>query len=296
MKKVGLIGLGLMGAPMARNWLKKNFNLTVLPHKNLTVVGELKSLGAKTAINLSELVAQSDVIVLMVPTSVEVEELTIGKSGLIHLLQSHHTVVDMSTSSPESTKKIFQEFDRRSLKFFDSPVTGGVKGANEGTLTLFVGGPKVWFEEVKEVLEAVSKIQSHFGDIGNGHIAKIINNLICIGNLAVFAEALPLAIRFGLKPKELFDTLLSGTASSEMLKIYGPQILADDFTARFKLEHAHKDMKLAQELSSSVSVVLPVLEGVLKNFEKPESKSLGLENISALIKPMENELGAFFRG
>jgi 3-hydroxyisobutyrate dehydrogenase-like beta-hydroxyacid dehydrogenase len=295
MKRVGLIGLGLMGTPMARNWLKKGFELCVLPHKNKMRATELAGFGAHVASNLSELVSQSDVIVLMVPSSLEVEELTIGSQGLIHHLQSQHVVIDMSTSAPESTRGIYKQFDQKALRFFDAPVTGGVRGAEEGTLTLFIGGPKAWFEETREVLEAVSRTQSHFGEIGNGHVAKIINNYICIGNLAVFAEALPLATRFGLQPKQLFETLLSGTASSEMLKSYGPQIMSGDFKARFKLSHAYKDMNLAKDLAENIGVTLPVLKGVLEDFEKALAKNLSEENLSALMKPLEEEMSGFFR-
>jgi 2-hydroxy-3-oxopropionate reductase len=293
MKKVGLVGLGLMGAPMARNWLQKGFELTVLPHKNMAAASELQGHGAKVVRSLAELVENSDVIVLMVPTSREVEELTIGPEGLIRHLQTKHLVIDMSTSSPASTKKIFSRFDGSALRFFDAPVTGGVKGAQSGTLTLFIGGPVEWFEEAKEVLQAVSQTQSHFGEIGQGHVAKLINNYICIGNLNVFCEALPLAARLGLEPKRIFETLMQGTAVSEMLKVYGPQILARDFKPRFKLAHAHKDLKLAEELGQEVGATLPVLKGMLEVFES--AREMGDENVSAVITVLEKELGTSFR-
>jgi 3-hydroxyisobutyrate dehydrogenase-like beta-hydroxyacid dehydrogenase len=162
-------------------------------------------------------------------------------------------------------------------------VTGGVGGAAQGTLTLFVGGPEAWFEECREVLSAVSKLQTHFGPAGQGHVAKLINNMICIGNLAVFSEALPLAMAAGLELESIFKTLLSGTASSEMLKFYGPQIIARDFAPRFKLGHAAKDVDLAVELSKNLGVDLPVLEGVKNLFDDARAAGLSDQNLSAVI-------------
>lgn len=291
-KKIGLIGVGLMGYPMGLNWLNKDFYLSVLPNKNLDKIRQLSAKGAHVSKNMEELVADSDVIILMLPTSKEVEAVT---NELLSFVKPKHLVIDMTTSEPHSTVKIYEKFKSQGLRFFDSPVTGGVKGATEGALTLFVGGPKEYFEETKEVLCAVSKLQKHFGAIGNGHVAKVINNYICIGNLAVFSEALPLAVKLGLNASDIFETTQSGTGASKMLDLYGEQILNADFAPRFKMEHALKDLKIADSIAKGLGITLPVLEGMLKDFDAAQKQGYLSENISALIRPIENKLGAFFR-
>jgi 3-hydroxyisobutyrate dehydrogenase-like beta-hydroxyacid dehydrogenase len=278
-KKVGLIGAGLMGCPMAKNWLKKGFQLGVLPHKNKKHIDELLTLGAIIASSHEDLCNKSDVIILMLPTSHEVESNT---KKLKKHLKPHNLVIDMSTSDPANTRTIYAEYKNLKLRFFDSPVTGGVKGAETGTLTLFVGGPKEWFEESKEVLNAVSQIQRHFGSVGNGHVAKVINNFICVANLAVFSEALPLAARMGLDAKAIFEVLDSGMASSAQL--------------RFKLAHALKDLKLAKNLAKPFEVELPVLEGSVKDFERASLLGLGEKNISSVIEIFEKDFKSKFRG
>ncbi len=308
-KRVGLIGAGLMGHPMGINWLKKGFKLTVLKSSNANSqsaerITDLQKNGAVIAHDLADLVLQSDIITLMLPTSQEVEAICLGEvrrtssANLLDLVRPEQLVIDMTTSDPESTRKIFKMFEEKTLRFFDSPVTGGVMGAKAGTMTLFIGGPEKFYQEAEDVLSAVSKVRTHFGKIGQGHVAKIINNYVCVGNLAVFSEALVLGAKAGLKSGDIFSTLLSGTGFSRMLEAYGPQILDGDFAPRFKLAHAFKDILLAQNLNLALegkSENLPVLQGMIKDFQKAADQNLGEENISALIKPLENEYNTQFR-
>jgi 3-hydroxyisobutyrate dehydrogenase-like beta-hydroxyacid dehydrogenase len=283
-KKVGLIGAGLMGAPMALNLIKNGFSVSVLPNKSTKNTDMLLSKGAFRVSSRKELAEKSDIILLMLPTSKEVEEVLLEKNGLIHFLKPNHLIIDMTTSEPDSTKKIFKIFQDKNLRFFDSPVTGGVKGATEGTLTLFIGGPMEYFKEAEDVLKAMSRTQKHFGSIGQGHVAKIINNYICIGNLAVFSEALPLAEHLGLSFRDMYETVQSGTAASRMLELYGEQIMAGDFAPRFKLAHAYKDLKLALEITKKYPQDFPMLQGMLQLFEKAMDQQMGDQNVSALIK------------
>lgn len=291
-KKLGLIGAGLMGLPMAKNWRKAGYPLCVLPNKSQKPIEELVSLGSTKAANYEELCKNSDVIFLMVPTSREVEQ---NCEALEPFLTPEHLVVDMTTSEPSSTKVIYEKFSKKNLRFMDCPVTGGVVGAEKGTLTLFMGGPKSWIDEVLPALKAISKIQQHFGDVGSGHTAKVINNFICIGNLAVYAQALPLGIKMGLDSKQLFETLMGGTARSFMLSFYGPQILEGDFAPRFKMAHAFKDIKLAHQAAEENGQSLPLLESIIEAFTQAEKMDLMGENISALIKPYEKQAEALFR-
>jgi 3-hydroxyisobutyrate dehydrogenase-like beta-hydroxyacid dehydrogenase len=299
-QKIGLIGTGLMGAPMAKNWLNKSFSVTILPNNppsppTLKNIEELKNRGAEVVNSLKELVEKSDVIILMLPTSKEVENIALGDNGLIHLLNEKQLCIDMTTSDPKSTERISSEFLKKNLRFFDSPVTGGVKGAEAGTLTLFIGGPEKWFMESEDLLKAVSSVRTHFGKIGKGHVAKIINNFICIGNLTVFSEALPFSTKLGIDPDKMFQTLLSGTASSEMLKIYVPNMIKGDFSPKFKLAHAFKDLKLAASLAKDINAHFPVLDGILEDFENASTQGLLNENLSSVVKPIEEKLGASFR-
>jgi len=292
--RVGLIGTGLMGEPMAENWLKKGFSLSVLPHKNPEPAKKLEKLGAKVCENVDDLLAHSDVVVLMLPTSREVESFCLG--GFLKLASPQHVIIDMSTSDPASTRRIGHELKKKGIDFIDAPVTGGVKGAQEGSLVLFVGGEKTVFEKVKPVLEAVSQKQTYFGALGLGHVAKAINNFICIGNLAVLCESLPLGKALGLDPNLLIESLLAGMAASEMMKVYVPQIMKGDFNPRFKLEHAYKDLVIALRMAEFVGVELPVLEAMLYHFKEAEEAGLKGLNLSAIIKPLEKAMGVEFRG
>jgi 3-hydroxyisobutyrate dehydrogenase-like beta-hydroxyacid dehydrogenase len=172
---------------------------------------------------------------------------------------------------------------------------------------------RTYTDYLNDILDAIKKAESflrpvsekrfYFGPLGQGHVAKIINNFICIGNLAVFSEALVLGAASGLDPQTLYDTLLTGTAQSRMLEIYGKQILKNDFQPRFKLALAHKDIGLARDLNRSIKgkVIkngvrsLPVLNGIQMLFAIAQKGKLSSENISALIKPIENAYKAKFR-
>ena len=290
--KVGLIGLGLMGEPMGFNWIKKGFGLSILPHRRTEAAAALEKSGAQMASSVEDLCKKSDVIILMVPTSREVESLT---HEIEKFITPQQFVIDMSTSEPASTLALHKSFKENGLRFFDAPVTGGVKGATEGTLTLFIGGPEEWVKACMPVLGAVSQKQIHFGDAGQGHVAKIINNFVCIGNMAVLAEALPMASKLGLDPNKIFDALSDGMAASRQLNFYGPQILQGDFAPRFRLSHALKDMKMAKEITKQLKVTLPVLEGIISDFDKATILDLLEKNVSALIQPIEKAMGTEFR-
>lgn len=295
-KTIGLLGLGLMGEPMAQNWIKKGFKLNILPHRNKAPAERLSKLGAHVCSSQRELIEKSDVIVLMLPSSKEVEEVCLTSSeSVLNLAKPHQITIDMTTSDPASTRRVGHELKKNSLRFMDAPVTGGVKGAADGTLTLFIGGEIKDYSEVKEVLAAVSKTQTHFGALGLGHVAKAINNYICIGNLAVLCEALPLGRAMGLDAKLLIETLLSGTAASEMMKVYVPQIMSGDFNPRFKLEHAYKDLVIALRMAEFAQAELPILEAMLLHFANAEKAGFTGQNLSAIIKPIEKELGVEFR-
>lgn len=304
MKKIGLIGAGLMGHPMAKRWLSSGFNLTVFEKKNrkssFETKGRIKELiksGAGFTTDFKILCDSIDCLILILPSSKEIESILLNPENLRILKSSKvRLVIDMSTSAPTSTVKIGKKIQSKQLDFIDAPVTGGVTGAENGTLTLFLGGKKSAIKKAESFLRPVSEKRFYFGPLGQGHAAKIINNFICIGNLAVFSEALVLGAASGLDPQTLYDTLLTGTAQSRMLEIYGKQILKNDFQPRFKLALAHKDIGLARDLNRSIKgEVLTVLGAIEKQFVKAEASGLGAENLSALIKPIERSFNKRFR-
>ncbi len=298
MNKIGIVGIGLMGHPMALRWLKDGYEVQIYVSKShqrspsratQKRIADLKSKGALIQRNLEVFCSQTDVIILMLPSSKEVEPLCQEISKLKMIRSRHLILIDMSTSDPNSTRRMGELFKKGPIKFFDAPVTGGVKGAENGTLTLFVGGDVRVYKKVKNILSSVSCHQEHFGKLGQGHVAKIINNTICIGNLAVLAEALALAKAQNLSSPKLFKTLLRGTAQSRMLEIYGPEIINKEFKPKFKLNLAHKDMRLAKGLSTSTKE-LSVITGVLRAFEEAEAQGLGELNLSALCLPIFKKL------
>lgn len=283
---IGLIGAGLMGKPMGMNWLNKGFPVHALVHKK--PIQELITAGAVECRSLRDICENSKYLILMLPSSREVEETC---AVLQRHLAPEQMIIDMSTSDPQSTRQIHERMSKAKLRFMDSPVTGGVWGAQAGELSLFVGGPQEWLTEILPVLKAISKTQTHFGPAGSGHLAKLINNYVCIANMAVLAEALPLASASGLDPQKIFDVLTQGTANSKMLEAYGPQIMRGDFEPRFRISHALKDILLAEKLADG----LPVLSGVISLFKKYQELGLPEKNVSALVLAVEKLLNVEFR-
>lgn len=291
MEIVGFIGLGAMGLPMAKNIIKKGFSLVIMPHRNMEPVNILKGLGAKVANTPKEVAQESEIVITMLPSSKEVEEVILGKEGVIEGIKSGSVVIDMGTSMPQSTLMIAEKLRERDVEMLDAPVSRGVKGAEEGNLCIMVGGKKEVLDRVRPVLEAMGKDIFYIGPNGQGHIVKLLGNLISISNMVIIAESFSLGTKLGVNPKVLYEVLINTAADSYILRTQIPGVLSRNFNPGFKTKLASKDINLALDLAKEAEV--PIFMGAIASqiFTMAKDLGLGEENQSAVIKIWEKILG-----
>lgn len=263
-KRVGFIGLGAMGKPMAINLVKKDFPLMVFDIRR-EPVEELERLGAESARSSRELASSSDVVITMVPSSPDVEAAILGKDGVIEGIREGSIVIDMSTIAPSTTRKVAEALSKKGARMIDAPVARGVKAAIEGTLSIFVGGDQEVLEECRNILAAMGTDIYHVGVVGTGEVVKIVNNLILQTSIPVIAEGLVLGVRAGVKPDVLFEALSKSSANSFALQNHFKSfVLTGNFEeGRFPVDYTIKDLGLA--LQTGMELHVPLLFGSLAN-------------------------------
>ncbi len=285
---LGFIGLGAMGMPMARNLLRKGFRVTVVRHRDPDAPAALAALGAGVVASPVELDGRADVVILMLPTSREVEEVVLGAGGLAGVLRPVQTIVDMGTSDPASTRRIAAALATRGVAFIDAPVTGGVGGAEAGTLTIMAGGPPDAVERVRPVLAALGTLVVRVGESGSGHVVKLLNNLIALSTSALIAEALALAERSGVARSTVFEVLEHGSANSTTLRGVAARLREGRFEPGFKLALARKDLRLAEALAEATGTRLEVTTAARAVYDRACSAGMGDLDVAA-IAAMEQE-------
>jgi len=255
-RRIGFIGLGIMGKPMSKNLLKAGNELIVYDIVDAPV-RELEKLGAKAAKSSKEVAEHSDLVITMLPDSPEVEKAVLGNQGVFEGIRSGSTYIDMSTISPLTTKKVAEEAKAKSLKILDAPVSGGEKGAIEATLTIMVGGPKSVFDECLPILQVMGKNIVHCGDAGSGQVVKACNQILVAGVLETASEALVLGAKAGVDPQVVLKVIAGGWAM-KVLDARGPLIFKRDFKPGFKTRLHYKDLNIALAAGSEYGVPLPV--------------------------------------
>ncbi|MDW8048557.1 MAG: NAD(P)-dependent oxidoreductase [Nitrososphaerota archaeon] len=285
-KRVGFIGLGVMGKPMALNLLRAGFPLTVW-NRTRSRMEDLLKLGASGANSPREVAERSDVVITMVSDSPDVEEVILGSEGIIYGAHEGLIVIDMSTISPAVTKKISDELAERNVRMLDAPVSGGEAGAKEATLSIMVGGPEDAFEECLPIFRALGKKIVYMGPSGSGQMAKLCNQVICALNIQAVCEGLILAAKAGLDLGKLLEVVTAGAANSWMLTNLGPKMISRDFKPGFKIKHQQKDLRLALSLADELKVPLPGTALVHQMLRMVEADGLGEEGTQAAIVAME---------
>src|SRR5580700_5813648 len=253
---VGLIGLGLMGKPMGRNWLKAGFPLTVW-NRTKSRADDLIAAGAKWGANPREVAAASDVLVTIVSDPPAVEEVLWGANGVFEGLRRGSVLIDSSTVSPDLERRAAAACAERGIEFLDAPVTGGTWGAESGELLFMIGGEQETLTRVMPVLEAVGKKFFLLGPNGAGQTVKLAMNLILALQVDALAEAIALVSASGVAGERLVEVMQASMARSGVLDVKAPLILKNEFPASFPLRLMHKDMRLALELSKQQGVTLP---------------------------------------
>jgi len=256
MKKIGFIGLGIMGKPMVQHLLKADYHVYVYARRP-DVVDDLNEAGINICPTIKELASEIDVLITMVSATADVEDILTGKEGIIHTAKSGLVVIDMSTIAPSTTINIAQRLAEKNIEMLDAPVSGGEQGAIQGTLSIMVGGKDDTLAKVLPILKKLGKHIVHIGNHGAGQIAKACNQLIIAETIVAVDEALRLAKASGVDPNKVREALLGGFASSRVLEIHGKRMLEKDYTPGFKASLHRKDMHLALDQASHVGVYMP---------------------------------------
>ena len=266
-QSVGLIGVGLMGHGIGKNIVAKGYPLTVLAHRNRAPVEDLLAKGAKEVKSARELAQASDVIILCVTGSPQVEETIFGKDGVLEGLRSGTVVVDCSTAEPGSTMKVAAAIAAKGGRFVDAPLVRTPKEAEEGRLGVMTGGDPEVIKEIRPILECFAEAIVHAGGIGAGHTLKLINNFIALGTAAAVAEGIATAARAGVDMTALRDVVSSGGANSVMFeRLIKVPLANDDTAAKFAISNAAKDLRYYTNMAENLPVAGFVAEAVHQTF------------------------------
>jgi 3-hydroxyisobutyrate dehydrogenase len=289
-ERIGFIGLGTMGKPMAHNLLKAGYTLTVY-NRSRAAVDELVAVGATAAGSSAEVAAASDLVITMVPDSPDVQDVVLGESGVLKGAKPGAVVIDMSTISPLVAQEIAKMSRAVGATFLDSPVSGGEPGAIAGTLSIMVGGDKEAFERVRPILETMGKTITYIGPSGSGQITKLCNQILCAVNILAVSEAMTLGKKAGLDLNVMMQAISGGAASSWMLSNLGPKMIARDWAPGFKIDLQQKDLRLAEESAQSLQVPLPGATLARQLFRAVQAEGLGSDGTQAMVKAIEKLAG-----
>lgn len=255
-EKVGFIGLGIMGKPMALNLIKAGFPLTVY-NRTPGKTKDLQEAGAQVAASPAEAAAASDIIITIVGDAPDVKEVIDGSQGVIQGCRPGQVVIDMSTIPPQTVREVAEALADKNVDMLDAPVSGGEGGAIAGTLSIMVGGQAPVFERCLPVFKAMGQNIVHVGDIGAGQGAKLCNQVICSLTLLATCEGLILAAKAGLDPEKVLEAIASGAAQSWTLSNQAPKIINGDFSPGFMVKHQRKDLRAVMETAAQLGVSLP---------------------------------------
>jgi 3-hydroxyisobutyrate dehydrogenase-like beta-hydroxyacid dehydrogenase len=287
---VSFIGLGEMGKWMALNVLKATHQLMVYDIKTAPVEELVKS-GAKAARNPLDIARNTNCIFLSLPDTEIVERVVFGENGLVDGLSTGTIVVDLSTINYKATLMIESRLKAKGATFIDAPVSGMESRAKDGTLTVMVGGDLKTVESIRPILDTIGNKIIYMGKSGNGQLTKLMNQLFYNISVAATAELLPMAVKLGLDPEELYKVVTTGTGQTFAFQFFTPLILDNNFEQGYSLGEAYKDMVSAEEISSLEKIPLPVFSAAMQTYQMSLNQGLEHENKGAMIKVWEKELG-----
>lgn len=288
-KKVGFIGVGIMGKSMVRNLMKAGYELHIFARtraKVEDVIGE----GAVFHESIAECVRDCEAVITIVGFPKDVEEVYFEGGNILDSAMPGAYLIDMTTTSPMIAEKIYEEGTKKGFHVLDAPVTGGDTGAKAGTLSILVGGEKEDYEACMPLFEAMGTNINYQGKAGCGQHAKLANQIMIAGTLSGVCEALTYAKAKGLDLETVLNSVSTGAAGSKQLDTFGPKILEGDYAPGFFMKHFIKDMKLALTEANRSNLSLDVLSQVLANYELLEAEGYGELGTQALIKYYEEEL------
>jgi len=283
MKKIGFIGLGIMGKPMARNLLKAGYPLTVydiVPDKAEEVV----KAGAKAGSSSKEVAEKSEIVITMLPNSPDVKDAVLGKNGVLEGAKPGTILIDMSSIAPLASKEIAERAKEKGVVVLDAPVSGGEPKAIEGTLAIMVGGPQETFDEVEDILSVMGASVTRVGEIGSGNMTKLANQIIVALNIAAMSEAMVLAAKAGVNAEKVFQAIRGGLAGSTVLDAKMPLVLEGNFKPGFRIELHIKDLANALDTAHEVGVPVPLSGAVMEVMQALKVDGKGADDHGGIIQ------------
>ncbi len=289
--RVGFLGLGTMGTPMASNLLRAGLKVQVW-NRTASKAAPLASLGAKVGKSPVHVAAESDVIITMLGGPLDVEQVVLGQSGVAEGVKSSAVLIDMSTVLPATSRKLAGAMAAKQAEFLDAPVVGSKGPATTGELVILVGGLPQTLERCRSILQAMGKPIIHAGGVGSGSALKLATNLMLAHLVAGFAEGLLLVQRAGLNPKRYLEVLEASTFRSPWYQTKGVGMVKREFAVHFALKHMHKDLRLMGELASDVRADLPITRAIQQLFAQAEASGRAELDYSAVLAQLESHSGA----
>jgi len=288
--KIGFIGLGIMGRPMALNLLKAGYPLWVHGRRPETMQS-LVGAGALPCFSVGDVAKNAEIVFVMVSDTPDVERILLGDQGLLQSMQSGQVVVDMSTISPAASRKMAHALAQKGIEMLDAPVSGGEVGAINRTLSIMVGGTEKTFDRVKPLFEVLGHNVVHIGDHGAGQVAKGCNQIVAALTIEAVGEALTFARQSGVDPAKVRQALMGGFAGSKILEIHGQRMLENNFKPGFTVQLHHKDMRIVLDAANSLGIGLPGAALVAQHLNALVGGGDGGLDSSAIVKVVERMSG-----
>jgi len=289
MEKIGFIGLGIMGRPMAKHLIKAGHPLVILSKSN--AAAELQKDGARVFEYPAQLAAEADVVITMLPDSPEVENTVLGENGVMAGINKGSLFIDMSTIAPSTSISLYNAFATKGVEALDAPVSGGQAGAEGATLSIMVGGNEAAFLRAAPVFEKIGKNIVHIGKPGAGQTTKACNQIVVGLTIQAVAEALTLAKKSGVDVAKVRAALLGGLAQSKILDVHGQRIIDRNFKPGFKIKLHRKDMNIVLQTGKQLSVPLPASSIVASQMDALIARGDAELDHSALALLMEHLAG-----
>jgi 3-hydroxyisobutyrate dehydrogenase len=285
--KIGLIGLGNMGGRIAKRLLDMGHELSVYD-VNHDAIEQFTKLGAIASVTPAVLAERNDFVITVLPNARIVKRVTLGEEGLIHGLKAGSTLIDMTTSVPEVTVEIYKELKKQSVNMLDAPVSGGVKKAEDGSLSIMVGGEESVFAQSLSLLKDIGTTITHVGEIGSGHTIKVLNNILCATTLAATAEVLAVGKKMGLDPEKMLEVINTSSGRSHSSEVKFPQqILSRKFEVGFTVDLMCKDVNIAIDMAKNNNIPVPISSTVSQLWQDALSNDFGDKDHTAIAKYIE---------
>ena len=289
-EKVGFIGLGIMGKPMAKNLIEAGHELVVY-NRTREKAEELEGSGAAVAASPKEVAERSDVVITMLPDSPQVEEVLAGEDGVFEGIREGALIVDMSTISPVVTEELAAKAKEKGASMLDAPVSGGDVGAIEGTLSIMVGGSEEDFERAWPLFEVMGGTVTHVGPSGAGQVVKAANQIVVALTIEAVSEALVLGSKAGVEPEKILAVLGGGLAGNKVMEAKREKMLTHSFDPGFRIVLHHKDLGIALAAGREYGVTLPVTAVVDQMLQDLKMRGRGDRDHSALLTLIEEASG-----